>query len=40
MCKRAILRDLFEREYHSSVNFDADSKSVLVIKKFLTFMLL
>ena len=28
----AILRDLFEKYYHSSINFEADSKSVLEIK--------
>ena len=38
MCRRAILRDLFEKKYHSSVNFDMDSKSVLKIKKFVIFM--
>ena len=38
MCKRVILRDLFEKEYHSSVNFDTNSKSVLKIKKFVIFM--
>ena len=31
--KRYILRDLFEKKYHSSANFDADFKSVLEIKK-------
>ena len=32
---KAILRDLFEKEYHSSVNFGADPESGLEIKKFL-----
>ena len=36
--KRTILRDLFEQEYHSSVNFYTDSKSVHIIKKFVIFM--
>ena len=34
ICKIYILRDLLETEYHSSVNVDAYSKSVLEIKKF------
>ena len=33
--RELFVRDLFENECHSSVNFDADSKSVLGIKKFL-----
>ena len=32
ICKRVILRDLFENDYHSSVNCDADSKCVLHMK--------
>ena len=32
------MRDLCEQEYHSSVNFDTDSKSVNIIKKFVIFM--
>ena len=32
--RRAILRDLFQKEYHSSVNFD-DADAVLEIMKFL-----
>ena len=32
ICNRTILRDLFEKEYHSSVSFDPTSKSVLEIK--------
>ena len=39
MCNRAILRDLFEKEYHSSVNFHGDPKSGLEIKNFLVDML-
>ena len=38
ICNRAILRDLLEKEYHSSVNFDADPKSRLEIKLFLVDM--
>ena len=36
MFLRAILRDLFQKEYHSCVNFNADP--VLEIKKFLVSM--
>ena len=35
ICNRSLLSNLFEKEYHSSVNFDADPKSILEIKKFL-----
>ena len=38
MCNRAILRDLFEKENHSSVNFHGDPKSGLEIKYFLVGM--
>ena len=38
MCNRAILRDLFEKENHSSVNFHGDPKSGLEIKNFLVDM--
>ena len=38
VCNSGILRDLFEKEYHSNVNCDADSKSVLEIKWFVIFM--
>ena len=33
--RRAILRDLFQTEFHSTVYFYADSNAVLEIKKFL-----
>ena len=35
---KKFVRDLFENEYHSSVNFYADSKSVFEIKRFLISM--
>ena len=38
ICNRVILRDLFEKEYHSSVNFHGNPKSRLEIKKFLVDM--
>ena len=38
ICNRAILKDLFEKEYHSSINFGDDPRSRFEIQKFLVDM--